>query len=107
MVKRRKGRKGYKGPSSERVRQVYNWTWFKSLAVGEKFVFGSEVEGYGSKIGTCEKISVRKYKYTGTVHGGKEVEITAQVGSIEAIVIKLNKEGEPDKVGTYTPYLGD
>lgn len=101
-------RKGYKGPRSEKVRQAYNWTWFKAIKVGEKFVFASEVDGsFSTSIGTCEKISTRKYKYTGQVHGGKDVELTSQVGSIDAIVVRLNAEGEPDKTGSYTPNLHD
>lgn len=97
-----------KGPTSEKVRQAYNWTWFRAIAIGEKFVFASEVDGgFGSKIGTCEKLTARKYKYTTQVHGGKDVEIVTQVGSIDAIVVKLNKEGEPDRIGTFIPSLRD
>ncbi len=100
-------RSGGKGPSSGRVRS-YNWTWFKAIEIGEKFVFGFELDGlnYSIKVGTCEKISARKYKYT-SKQNGNEVELTSQVGSIDAIVVKLNKHGEPDRVSDWTPNLSD
>jgi hypothetical protein len=97
-----------KGPTSDKVRQAYNWTWFGSLSLNEKFVFASDVDGsFGTRIGVCEKLTARKYKYAATVHGGTEVGIVAQVGSIHAIVVRLNGDGDPDKTGDYAPDLGD
>jgi len=84
---------------SDKVRQ-YDCTIFKALAVGQKFRFGSEVEYLGMKRGLCEKLSARKYKY---VEDGMECE----VGSIHAVVLKVDAEGEPIRVGHYVPYLGD
>ena len=81
---------------SNKLRQ-YNAVPFKAIEIGEKFVFGSDVEGYTS-IGVCEKVSARKYKYTSTVgNNGTPVELYAMVGSINAVVVKLNKEGDPDR----------
>lgn len=75
----------------------YNTTTFKCIAIGEKFVFGLDVEGY-TNTGVCEKISPRMYKYTSTVgNNGTPVELHAKIGSIYAVVVKLNKEGEPDR----------
>lgn len=97
MTKRRNG------PTSERVRQAYNWTWFKSLSIGEKYVWASDLDGYTVKTGVCEKISTRKFRYKDK--DGKDVE--GKVGSVEAIAVKLDKDGNPHKTGDYTPYLGD
>jgi hypothetical protein len=88
-----------KGPISERVRQSYNWTWFASLTIGEKYIFASDLDGYSTKTGVCEKVSARKFKKPDGSEG--------QVGSIEAIVVKLDKDGQPHKIGNYVPYLGD
>lgn len=88
-----------KVPSSEKVRVSYNWTWFKCIDVGEKFVFASVVEGHSAFV-VREKVSARKFRY---IVDGKDV--VGKVGSIDVIVVRLDSSGNPDKVSSYTPAL--
>lgn len=90
-----------KAPTSNKVR-CYNWTWFKALQVNEKFYFGSDVDGWGTT-GLAVKTSARKYTYKDK--DGKDVENA--VGSIKAIVVKVDGEDRPHKLQDYVPYLGD
>lgn len=89
------------GPS-DRVRAKYDWAMFRAIPVGGTFRFASEVEwvGSGVKRGVCEKVSARKYRYV-------EDGVEGTVGSIDAVVIRLDESGEPKVVGEYVPYLGD
>lgn len=91
--------KSRKGPTSEKVRQAYNWTWFASLQVGEKYIWSSDLDGYSNPTGVCEKTGPRTFKLPDGTQG--------KVGSIYAIAVKLDKDGQPHKTGEYTPYLGD
>ncbi len=85
--------------------QKYNWVRFKDLEIGEKFVFSSAVQGStwaNTGIGTCQKVSPRKYRYKTTVYREKEVEILATVGTVEVITVRLDANGDPALAETST-----
>ncbi|MGH7175676.1 MAG: hypothetical protein ACREGR_04955 [Minisyncoccia bacterium] len=88
-----------KGPTSKIIRGL-DWTWFRAIPVGGKFRFSLDVEGYGTKTGVCEKVSPRKYRY--------EDGMECRVGSIDAIVVKVDEQGQVKRSGLGpVVYVGD
>ena len=86
---------------SDRVRTCYDWTYFRCLKIGERFRFASEVDyPYGMKQGVCERVTTRKYKYA-------DEKSENQVGSVHAVVLRLNEDGSLRGVGEYSPSLRD
>lgn len=83
--------------------RCYHWTEFRSLTIGMRFRFASEVNCPGLiKAGICEKTATRKYRF---VDDDNSPDNT--IGSISTIVLLLNADGKAERMGTYTPALQD
>lgn len=86
---------------TDRERQ-FDCTIFKALKMGEKFRFSSELSGFQAKTGVCVKLTARTYFYQ-----GEDIDTRVLIGSIHAVCIKVDAEGQMIRCGHHTPCLHD
>lgn len=84
---------------NEKVRK-YKWISFKDLVIGERFIFGSDIDGTAPKVGICKKVSSREYKYGVTVKGICVLYTEVYTGWVSKnfVVVRINDRGEPIRI---------
>jgi len=86
----------------KRLRYCLGAGLFKQLTVGERFRWASEIEWplSSAKSGVLVKTGPRTWRYEADGQEGK-------VGSINAVIVRVNATGGVERCGEYVPYLGD